>query len=325
MNHVGKTLLLILLIQCGIVAALFWPQGPARQAMEPQALVSVQPSAIDEIRISDVPQMEAVLRRSGQRWILPELNDLPADPRSVQQLIDGLTGSRTGWPIAKSAAARQRFQVADYHHQRSVTLRTESGEATTIYLGTSPGYRKVHARNAASSEIYSLTFNVFDAPGNNAAWIDRKLLQIRLPLRISADQYSIHRTQGDWLTATGAIPDERELAALLSALRSLQVDGVASEAQQDALALVEAQLLLEIESMTGDINLGFFTLDAEHFVSSSEYPFFFKLSAFDFDRFTGIDFALLSVSGPKPHEEPAGDAKPALPEAQTTAPVVDTQ
>lgn len=325
MNHVGKTLLLILLIQCGIVAALYWPQEPALETMEPQALVALDPGAIDEIRVSDVPQMEAVLRRSGQSWTLPELNDLPADPLSVQQLIDGLTGSRTGWPIAKSAAARQRFQVADYHHQRSVTLRTESGEAATIYLGTSPGYRKVHARNAASNEIYSLAFNVFDAPGNSAAWIDRKLLQIRLPLRISRDQHSIHRTEGDWLTANGAIPDERELAALLSALRSLQVDGVASEAQQDALALVEAQMLLDIESMTGDISLGFFTLDAEHFVSSSEYPFFFTLSAFDFDRFTGIDFALLSASAPTPHEEPADDAKPTLSEAQTLAPAVEIQ
>jgi hypothetical protein len=36
------------------------------------------------------------------------------------------------------------------------------------------------------------------------------------------------------------------------------------------------------------------TLNGEHFIHSSEYPLYFKLSALDFDRLTGIDASLVS-------------------------------
>jgi hypothetical protein len=35
-------------------------------------------------------------------------------------------------------------------------------------------------------------------------------------------------------------------------------------------------------------------LNDPYFIHSSEYPLFFKLNAYDFDRLTGIDFRLIS-------------------------------
>lgn len=294
MNRAGKTLLLILLIQCGILAAIYWPQQAGQISGGEQALLTTSRDSIDEIRVSDTPDTEAVLLKSGERWLLPELENLPADQLMVEKLLDGLTNTQANWPVARSTAARQRFQVADYHHQRRISLFSSGRQLATLYLGTSPGFRKVHARNAGRDPIFSIVFNVFDAPGRSGAWIDRKLLQIRTPVRITADTYSIHREGGDWQTAGGGAPDERELLVLLSALRSLQVDGVASEAAQDQLATAEADLLLQVESLSGELALGLFNQDGEYFISSSEFPFFFNLSAYDYDRLTGIDFQLIS-------------------------------
>lgn len=294
MNRSGKTLLLILLIQCGIVAAVYWPQHTAVLSPGESGLLALQSESIDELHIGDTPNTEAALSKSGEHWILPELGNLPADPDMVKNLLDGLATTGASWPVARSAAARQRFQVADYHYQRRITLLSKGQHPVTIYLGTSPGFRKVHARNADGDAIYSIAFNVFDAPGRNDAWVDRKLLQIRTPVRITADTYSIHRLDGDWLSGSGGVPDERELLALLSALRSLQVDGVAGEELQNELSTAEADLLLQVESLSGNISLGLFSLDGKHFISSSEYPYFFKLSAYDYDRLAGIDFLLIS-------------------------------
>ena len=299
MNRAGKTLLLILLIQCGILAAMYWPQQAAEMRARERALLTVSQGGIDEIRIGNTPDTEAVILKSGGRWVLPELENLPADALMVEKLLDGLTNTQANWPVARSTAARQRFQVADYHHQRRISLFSSGRQLATLYLGTSPGFRKVHARNADRDPIFSIAFNLFDAPGRSRDWIDRKLLQIRTPVRITADTYSIHREGGDWQTASGDVPDERELLALLSALRSLQVDGVASEQLQDALATSEADLLLQVEGLSGKISLGLFSYDGEHFISSSEFPFLFKLSAYDYDRLTSIDFGLTS------HEETA--------------------
>jgi hypothetical protein len=113
-------------------------------------------------------------------------------------------------------------------------------------------------------------------------------------LSITGDAYSIHWKDGNWLSGSGAQPDERELQALLGALRSLQVEGVASEDDQRELSQSEAQLVLQVDSLGGDVTLELFILEGKHYIYSSAHSLFFKLSAYDYDRLTGIDFMLIS-------------------------------
>jgi len=49
-----------------------------------------------------------------------------------------------------------------------------------------------------------------------------------------------------------------------------------------------------VRSLAGTTTLEFFTVQEKHFVSSSQYTLFFKLSAYDFDRLTSIDLRLVS-------------------------------
>jgi hypothetical protein len=81
---------------------------------------------------------------------------------------------------------------------------------------------------------------------------------------------------------------------LVAALRSLQVEGVADENLQRDLAEAEADLVLKVQSLAGDTVLELLTLNDEHFIHSSEFALFFKLSALDYDRLTGIDAGLVS-------------------------------
>ena len=64
--------------------------------------------------------------------------------------------------------------------------------------------------------------------------------------------------------------------------------------QQRELAAVEADLLMKIQTLAGEVSLELITLDDNYFIRSSEYPLFFKLSAYDFDRLTKIDIRLIS-------------------------------
>ena len=85
------------------------------------------------------------------------------------------------------------------------------------------------------------------------------------------------------------------MEALLNALRTLQVDGVAAEDLQRELAAAEADLLLQVQSLKGQTTLELFSLEGSYFINSSEYALFFTISAYDFDRLTGIDFLLMSA------------------------------
>jgi hypothetical protein len=291
-------LLLVLLIQCGLVAVVYWPPAAVDTGVGERQLATATAEQIDEIHVGDEYGNEAVLLRAGDRWRLPELGDLPADPDKVAGLLAGVLTGDPGWPIAESAAARQRFQVADYRYQRRLALLAEGEAIDTIYLGTAPAFRKVHARNDGDNAIFALDFNSFDAPALDAAWLDPRLLQVRAPLAIAADGYALSWRDGHWLAGSGARPDQRELDALLGALRTLQIEGVADEDGQRELAQSEADLVLQVTSLGGDATLELFTLNGEHFIHSSNHGLFFSLSAYDYDRLMGIDPVLISGAGP---------------------------
>jgi hypothetical protein len=294
-NRWVGTLLFMLLIQCGLLAAVYWPSQNDTQAAATQLLVHFDSAAIDQIRIGDGYANEAVLVKVDGLWRLSNLENLPADSKKINELLQSITPQASGWPVARSAAARRRFEVADEHYQRQLTLLSQGTKLGTLYLGTAPGFRKVHARSRDQDAIFSIPFNTFDAPAISGPWVEPTLLQVRAPLRIYADTYSLNLENGSWLSGAGGAPDEQELQVLINALRTLQVEGVAQADQQRDLSSAEADLILQINSLSGEVFLELFTLNGEHFIFSSAYPLFFKLSAYDFDRLTQIDIGLIST------------------------------
>ena len=67
---------------------------------------------------------------------------------------------------------------------------------------------------------------------------------------------------------------------------------------RERLAEAEAKLVLKVQSLAGETTLEIFNIEGEPFIYSSEYRLFFRLSDYDYDRFTGIDARLLEeVSG----------------------------
>jgi hypothetical protein len=303
-NRAIAPLLLVLLVQCLLVALLYRP-GVATDRQQPvETLTDTAPRQVDEIHIGDEYDNEAVLRRVGARWSLPELGGLPADSSRVEQMLQGILPADPGWPVADSPAARQRFQVADYYYQRRISLLREGELLETLYLGTAPAFRRVHARSEAGSAIYSLSFNAFDAPAVDDAWLDRSLLQVRSPLEVVADAYSVHWRDGHWVAGGGGQPDQRELDALLSALRSLQVRGVAAQDVQRELSQAEADLLLNVTGLRGEVTLELFQFEGAHYIYSSRHDFLFRLSDYDYDRLTGIDFMLISGDRAGAGDEP---------------------
>ena len=290
-----STLLILLMVQCAIAAILYWPDDMLPTMRDKKPLIAFNADLLDEINISDRHDNEVILLRRGEHWILPELEDLPADDRMITDLIDALANQPHGRPVADTVPARQRFHVAAYHYQRRLTLIGEGQLLGTIYLGTSPGFRRVHARNDAGDAIYSVRFNNFDAPAAASSWLQRSLLQISDPDHIKGPGFEISLEGNSWRTPSGVAPDRRELDALLLALASQQIDGVAEEDDQRTLAATEPTLALDVTTASGTERLEYFSLDGGRFVYSRKFPLFFSLSDYDYDRITGIDARVLAA------------------------------
>lgn len=295
MNRTANILLFALIIQCGLAAAVYWPTQSTEKAAASRSFASINPDDIDRLTIGDEYDNEAVLTRPGSHWIIPDLYGLPADASRIDSLLEGLTKSNQGWPIAQTATAQLRFQVADTNYQRRLNLETGDGNASTFYLGTSPGFGKVHARNDEQNAIFSIELNNFDVPALTGKWLDPRLLQVRVPVRIDTDLYHLRFEDGTWLTGNGGTPDEATLLTLITALKTVQVLGVANEDQARDLAGMEADLIMNVESLAGPVTFELFKSGEQHFIHSSEYPLFFQISPPDFTRLAEVNIGLISA------------------------------
>ncbi len=286
-------LIALLLVQCLVTAAVYWRGAGDNAGSRPPNPVNFDPDQIDEIQVSDNQGQEAVLIRSGEQWLLPELESLPADPSALLEALAQLAEGGAGWPVADTVPARQRFQVAAYHYQRRITLIGSGELLGTLYTGTAPGFRRVHLRNDAQREIFSVPLAGYQLPGRPEQWLDRKLLQVRTPVEITADAYHLVRRGERWQAGDGAIPDEREVAALLDSLRHLQILGLADEDSQRDLAQSSPALVLDITSLRGKTRLELFQMEQRYFIYSSEFQLFFELSFRQYDRLLTLDSRLL--------------------------------
>jgi hypothetical protein len=293
-NRAGVILLGLLVVQLGILALLHREEMNSNGSVASSALVDTGAYVVDQISIADTQGTSLQLQRVGDQWLLPALNSLPADAQRVNRLLQQLTNQDPGWSVAHSLAARQRFQVAHYHFRRKLVLSALERTVATVFLGTSPGFRKVHARSDDADNIYTLDLNLFDLPVEPGKWLDSRLLQVRTPMAITADGYSLRRNADEWRLGSGAAPDQRELQALLDALRNLQVQDIAAAEIEAALAGKEAALILQVEALAGTVTLQLFAHQQQHFIRSSEYPYLFRISTYEFDQLTGIDSFLLS-------------------------------
>jgi len=291
-NRAIALLMVIFGAQFALTAHLYWPDsGP--ELMQSIPLTQLDPATIDEIHIEDDQGNDTRLRRVENGWLLPELDNLPADKEKTAALLQVVSSTAHGAPVADTIAARQRFRVASYHYQRRLNFLSDGKVRDTVYLGTSPGFRRVHARHDTTDAIYSIPFNTFDASGIEDDWLDRSVLQVATPDLIEGPNFALVRDGFSWVNQNGGLPEAREFESLLRALASLQVDGVADEDDQRSIAELEPTLTLMLTAGRRKIVLDFFSLDAGRYILSSEYPVFFELAAYDYDRFLGFDPALL--------------------------------
>lgn len=147
-------------------------------ALEPtEKVMAFDVSAVDNVRIDAESDQHLVLKKQEGEWQLPALNGFPADQGSVTGLLDKLAGLQKGWPVATTAGAARRFKVSDEAFERKITLGRGEERLATLFVGTSPGFRKVHVRTPEGDAIYAAEFSAFESGVKPEDWIDKTVLK----------------------------------------------------------------------------------------------------------------------------------------------------
>ena len=230
-----KHLIIIFLAQCALIALVWLSDWQDDTGLEPFLRFNAAQVHGIEITADENTLTLSQQPHKGNRWWLKTL-DLPADASQVDTLITKIaTAGTSSWPITTSGSAHKRFEVTADNHQRLIRFKdNKDNELAALYLGTSPGFGKVHARLAGEDEIYAIKFNNFEAEAEASAWIDGNLLQPLGELKFLAridegNHWSIRFENDQWHSAEGITLNEDKLNTFLSHFNGLTVTGIANK------------------------------------------------------------------------------------------------
>lgn len=196
-----------------------------------ERFLAFDPAAVTKFTVAEADEAVLLLREGdgdAAAWRLQ--SGLPADDDKANELLDKFADMAAPWPVATSSDSAERFEVTESNHQRRLTLENADEVLADFFLGTSPGYRRVHARAAGEDEIYSLDFSNYEAPADADQWLDKTLLaSVGEPSSIALEgAWRLAKSEDQWLL-NDAPADAEAADKLAGRFKDLRVLGAVSE------------------------------------------------------------------------------------------------
>ena len=217
----------LLAVQALIVAGVL-VAGAAGTGETARSLLPFESAAARSLEVATADESVSLVR-AGDGWQLD--GGLPADDGKVGEVLEKLAKASAAWPVATSAATAERFEVTEDNFQRRLVIGSEDGGTATLYLGSSPGYRRVHARAEGADEVYSIDFSNYEAPTDAGQWLDRQLLRSEGEVAgVNRDGgWALERgEEGDW-RLDGTAADQEAADQLIGRFEDLNVLGIAGD------------------------------------------------------------------------------------------------
>ncbi len=223
----------VLVVQLLVVAALLIGDalgsddaGSSLLSFDPDAVVKLELSTLDE---------SVQLNRGDDGWQVGD-EALPADSAKIGEMLDKLANVAATWPVATSSDSAVRFEVTEANFQRRLVLESVDGVVADLMLGTSPGYRRVHARADGADEVYSVDLSNYEVPVDTDQWLDKTLLGATGPitgLQLEAS-WQLANTDEGWLVDDTAgdpeAADQEAASQLIDRFSDLRVLGIVEPA-----------------------------------------------------------------------------------------------
>ena len=267
-----------------MVAAGIYIGSQTTSAEKPKiALLEAEQGQVDHITVENGDGKQAVLTKVDGQWQLPDYHQLPAKQGKVAQVLAKLSSTKTGWPVATSASSQDRFKVSENNFQSRITLAQGDKELQQLYLGSSPGFRRLHVRRGEEQEVYAVELDAHNYPVDAEKWLDRTLVQPKGDIiALEGPDFMLGKQDGEWklAEAEGELVTEK-LDELVSALTSINV--LAAEEK----AAGESDYNLTVKTADRNITYQFYSEDNNYYVGRDDYTQVFKINKSDYNKITG--------------------------------------
>lgn len=217
-----KQYLLMALVAAQIVIVvaiwLIGLQGPK----DPEPFLQFEMDSVDSLTISGSDESIS-LSLEDEQWRLPDGN--PADTRKVERVLERLAQTAVDWPVATSESTAKRFEVTKDSFQKQISVLAGDEILADVYIGTSPSFRKVHARSVDGGPIYAIEFSNHEAGTTLNSWLDKSLLRPEGSIGSleRVDSYVLTKDEGEWSSEDGTELDQSEVRDYVERFEDLSV------------------------------------------------------------------------------------------------------
>ncbi len=268
-----------------LLAAFFNLTGEEYGTFQAQEkLLSFNRQAVTILQINDGTDSVKLEKQAG-KWLLPDSSDFPANQSQVEQLLDKLAALEKGWPVARTRGAAQRFAVDEEKFERKLILLADDDTRTTLYVGTSPGFRKVYVRPGNEDDIFTVDFNTWEVNAKTDDWIDKEILTIdeSLVQRVEMSGITLQLREGDLQLmdpGKNKLTNVEESRALLSKLAGLRIQSLLGSKVESDYAQDELVFELRVTNEGGEVLDYRFSKPENtsyHVLKRSDLDYYFKV------------------------------------------------
>jgi hypothetical protein len=253
-----------------------------------EKLVAFAEQKVDRLLIED-GKTGVTLKSSAGRWVLPDEGDFPAAQKRVDELLDKLAGLEKGWPVATTSSASRRFKVAEDEYERKLTLFSGDEVVARLFIGTSPGFRKVHLRPDGEEAVFVAEFNTWEVDAQADGWVDKDLLKLDeadLEQIVIAGKLTLQNRQGE-LQLVGMKEKEstnvEEARKLVSKLSELRIQSLKAEEESAAYQQKDPDLEIEVTLKDGkQLSYRFFIIEDKslYILKRSDMDRYFEVASY---------------------------------------------
>ena len=210
----------VLVVQLIVIGIILLVNATGSQ--KPKQFLQFDQGAVNRVVINSGNESIELTRRTDG-WKLADGN--PVDASKVERVLEKLSDVQPDWPVATSANAATRFEVSPSKFQKQITVYGGEKTLADVYLGTSPSFRKIHARHAKGGDIYSIEFANHEAGTSTSSWLDRSLLhsQGAISALEKVGDFVLTNTETGWVVDSGASLDESKVRSFVDRFESLNV------------------------------------------------------------------------------------------------------
>ena len=226
-------------------------------------------------------------------WIIPAVDDFPADAKKVLEFLETVTSLKKSWPVAQSESGLKPLKVSDDDFERKIAFAGKDGTLGSLILGSSPGFKKVYARVAGTTIVYSIEMAAFELPAEPDAWTSKEYLYTdkEAVTEVSLPNVTLIR-KGEGFVLSDLNESEEMVAKEVESLllqvtkpRYVKVLGTSAPEGYDAL---DTEVRFAVSSADAEVSKEFLAkgLYEESFyvLKEKSSPFYFKVSKGIFDR-----------------------------------------